>query len=368
MLLILALIAAAEEQQDAPVVSSALLRPTSLVGSTCVSQVDDPVANERDVKQASCVDKFCKPERGANHCKFCTPLASLERAARIHGPSTQPTLSSLSTFGTLAGKCRACQFCAPPSPPSSPRPPPAPSRRAALCKGILDATETICCTAGCGQSRKQCAETADVCDGTRRGDQTTKANCCPSIIKEKGNVCRASGRDARAPCVLPELLPPMPPPEPRPPPAPRPPPRPNHPKRTKPPPEPAPPSPPPPQLPTPPPSLSPPSPSPGAPTAGTSGAKPAEGGDGTAGAKPALSSLGAVLDDPRELLIGSLALVVLALLMVVATLWQQLQQAKAKNAPARAQKKKKKRQYGTGSLLADEDDLEKIIDDQDDLE
>lgn len=347
LLLGIALAAGEEEasSQDSPIgaIDSALLRPTSLAGSACVSQVDDPVANEHDVKQASCIDRFCKPERGANHCKFC--------------------------------KCRACQFCAPPDPPSPPRPPPTPSRRAALCKGFLDATETICCTAGCGQSRKQCAETADVCDGTRRGDQTTKANCCPRVIREAGHVCRTSGRDARAPCVLPELLPPMPPPEPRPPPAPRPPPRPNHPKHTKPPPEPSP-SPPPLPSPMPPPSPSPPSPSPSAPLADASGTKLSQGVAGTtgaagpAGAATASSSLGAVLDDPRELLIGSLVLVVVALLMVVATLWQQLQRAKAKGATSRAQKKKKKkRQYGTGSLLADEEDLETIIDaDEDDLE
>ena len=67
-----------------------------------------------------------------------------------------------------------CAFCDPsPPPPAAP----APSRKALLCKGHLDETGSVCCTAGCGQSRVQCAETADVCSGSRRGDLTTKANC-----------------------------------------------------------------------------------------------------------------------------------------------------------------------------------------------
>ena len=32
------------------------------------------------------------------------------------------------------------------------------------------------------QSRTQCADTADVCAGKRRGDESTIANCCPAAI------------------------------------------------------------------------------------------------------------------------------------------------------------------------------------------
>ena len=68
-----------------------------------------------------------------------------------------------------------------------------------LCTGVASISTGVCCTTGCGQSRLQCSETDDVCKGTHRGDATTKANCCPSVIRAAGERC-APGRDA--PCVV----------------------------------------------------------------------------------------------------------------------------------------------------------------------
>jgi hypothetical protein len=76
------------------------------------------------------------------------------------------------------------------------------SHGALPCNGMVG-EGGVCCTAGCGQSRVQCAETADVCPAARqghRGDKTTQANCCPSTIKEAGVECSA---EHDAPCVLP---------------------------------------------------------------------------------------------------------------------------------------------------------------------
>ena len=74
-----------------------------------------------------------------------------------------------------------------------------------LCKGIVgeppDGDPTVCCAKGCGQSREQCQETDDVCKGTRKGDETTKANCCPSVIKASAVKCSTNWGTA---CVLDE--------------------------------------------------------------------------------------------------------------------------------------------------------------------
>ena len=62
---------------------------------------------------------------------------------------------------------------------------------ASLCAGTLADDRMTCCTLGCGQSRVQCAETHDVCEGRNRGDATTKANCCPSAIRKAAVPCSA---------------------------------------------------------------------------------------------------------------------------------------------------------------------------------
>ncbi|MFN9939380.1 MAG: hypothetical protein ACK56I_07885, partial [bacterium] len=59
---------------------------------------------------------------------------------------------------------------------------------------------SVCCMAGCGQSRSQCDETEDVCNHRGGGALTTKANCCPSAIRSAGMLCSAA---RGPPCMLP---------------------------------------------------------------------------------------------------------------------------------------------------------------------
>lgn len=60
------------------------------------------------------------------------------------------------------------------------------SSSASGCAGVvseLGGPPAVCCTLGCGQSRKACAETPDVCEGSRRGDETTKQSARRALQK-----------------------------------------------------------------------------------------------------------------------------------------------------------------------------------------
>eukprot|EP00316_Scyphosphaera_apsteinii_P012138 CAMPEP_0119322092 /NCGR_PEP_ID=MMETSP1333-20130426/57266_1 /TAXON_ID=418940 /ORGANISM="Scyphosphaera apsteinii, Strain RCC1455" /LENGTH=419 /DNA_ID=CAMNT_0007329235 /DNA_START=18 /DNA_END=1277 /DNA_ORIENTATION=+ len=203
------------EERGAPCIMPAVPRvPPMIKPSTppvaCVSQFKNPQMILKDSTVEMCISK-CNASQAEMQCLGC--------------------------------RCRACQFCIQPPPPPAPPPPTfiSAKERLALCSGTPNDDTTICCTAGCGQSRTQCAETVDVCSGTRRGDMTTKANCCPSVIRASGVICTRK-KGGVAPCIIPGFaFPPAnpKPPNPPPPPPPRPP---RHPKR-RPPPPPQPPSP-----------------------------------------------------------------------------------------------------------------------------
>ena len=84
------------------------------------------------------------------------------------------------------------------------------NKAARLCHGggWTSADGRACCKAGCGQSRKQCEDAADLCS---QSDTTSQA-CCPRVILSSGVVCSP---ETKPPCILMDkglVKRPMPPP------------------------------------------------------------------------------------------------------------------------------------------------------------
>ena len=139
----------------------------------CTSRLPpDPAHPNRDVDFEMCAD-WCKPSTSCDWCK-CRACAKCTSQAP---PLVPPSLAQ--------SPSPSPQPPPPPPPPppvvQSPPPPPPPPPPGLCVGGARSADGLTCCTGGCGQSRAQCAETADVCNGFRKGDETTKANCVRAL-------------------------------------------------------------------------------------------------------------------------------------------------------------------------------------------